>query len=860
MRSVLLSLGFLLATTSIVAQDHGDYDFTPNQNRADQLFEREYYGRALTIYKGLEKKDKENAHLKRQIAECYRRTGDMKMALDYYQKASFDEAGSEYYFYYAEVLAQNGKYGEAKRWYEQYLAIKSDAVAAERLADLNELEPLYADSSFYNIVNLAFNSKQKDFSPFYDVDGVVFVSSRRRPLLDDFKHRYHRDESLYLSLYEANDPQNQSEEQVAFFFKKQLGTAFHEGPGIIFDEGRKLFFTRNNVKKGHVVLKGEDGYTRLKLFYSERPKTDGYWSDPLELPFNSAEFSTGHPAILDNGRVLVFASDRPGGYGGPDLYRSVKEGENWSEPENLGATINTAGKEMFPFISQDGSTLYFASEGHGGLGGLDIYRSTITNNQFSSPINMGYPINSPRDDFGLIYNPEKSEGYFSSDREGGKGSDDIYYFKFTKPPFVKLEGVIVDEDSREPIENAVITLSNNNQNINSKLSGPGGRFDFELEWDREYLVEGTKATYSRDSAVRNTFGSATLIDDVLLEIKKELIIISGVVSDIDTKIPLDSSKVIVTNETTGEKFGFITAEDGFYQFYGLPNMKYAFKTKKHTYFTELGDVNTMGIRSGEIRKDFPLEPIVLGKPIRLGNIYFDLDKADITTRAAVELDKFIATLNDNPSIIVELGSHTDSRGSDAYNLRLSQRRATSSGEYVISQGIMERRIASRGYGETALTNECDDGVRCSEEKHEVNRRSEFKVLGFLPDLETEEEKSLLWLDPNQLSDELLAEGGNSKIKLVNDGKNVGDYAIKGRVLDEDTGQPIQGVQVFLKSVGLNSVFETASSKDGSYAMSALPAGEYELLGVLEGYLESGIKVTLGDAGELEEYEIELKRK
>ncbi len=842
MRKVLV-ISMLFFSLVGATQDHGDYDFTPNQSRADQLFDRKYYGRALTIYTSLIKKKNvanEN-YLNLRIAECYRRINKVDVSKEWYQKANFDEAPSEYSFYYAEVLMQNREYEEAAKWYQDYLLVKSDPVAERRLASINAITEYYQDSSFYDIQNLAFNSEQKDFSPFYTVDGIVFVSSRKRPIIDEFKQRYHLDESLFLNLYHAKKPKSDGDKQVNFFFKKQLGSAFHEGPGVIFDDGLKMYFTRNNVKSGHKVLKGEDGFTRLKLFYAERKDTKSYWDEPVELPFNDANFSNGHPAILDEGNTLVFVSDRPGTVGDADLYLSRKDGDTWSEPINLGSEINTPQKEMFPFISKDGSTLYYASDGLGGLGGLDIFRVTIENGEFGKPENLGFPVNSSKDDFGLIINDAGKEGYFASNREGGVGDDDIYYFNYSKPPYVRLEGVIVDEDTREPISDADIVLRDaDGQRLETAKSSPLGQFGFQVAWDREYEVHGTKTSYTADSTTRNTFGSATLIDDVLLEIKKELIIISGVVSDINTSIPLDSSKVIVTNETTGEKFGFVTAEDGFYQFLGQPDMVYNFKVKKYRYFTELGNVSTLGIRSGNITKDFQLEPIVLGKPIALGDIYFNLDKWDITTQAAVELNKFVATLQDNPSIVVELGSHTDCRGSDSYNLRLSQRRASSSVDYVISEGIADRRIESRGYGETELTNECDDGVDCPEEKHSVNRRSEFKVLGFLPDFETEEEQGLLWLDASAVSDRLLSEGGNSKLAIVNS-ENKGNASIEGTIRDEDNGNGLANVTVILKEADTNSVFQAQTDSQGYYTFEELPKGKYQLIGTKEGYAEAGLK-------------------
>ena len=846
MRIIVVALGLLTVTLGF-AQDHGDYDFTPNQSRADQLFEREYYGRALDIYQSLIKKKKNSgdANITLKIAACYQRMGQVEESLKWYEKSSFDQAMSTQYFDYAEVLAANGRYKEAAKWYRDYLSYGEDLVARRRLNSIVMADRFYRDSSFFNIAHLSLNSEEKDFSPFFNGKKLVFVSSRKRPVIDEFKHRYHLDESLFLNLYQCDDPLSTSE--VGFFFKKQLGTAFHEGPGVIFDNGLKMYFTRNNVKSGHSLQKDEDGWTRLKLFYSEREKDTDAWKNPAELPFNSSEFSTGHPTILRNGNTVVFVSDRPGGYGEADLYITSKSGENWSEPRNLGPEINTAAKEMFPFITADGKKLFFASEGHGGLGGLDIFESEIDGETFGKPRNLGHPINSARDDFGLIYLDSAGIGYFTSNRPGGKGDDDIYYFIYNKPSSVILRGIVVDEDTQEPIPGATVALDGPDNRQQTALSGSVGEFEFEVGWDQKYDLLASKSGYSQDTTSADTYSNEAVVDGIILELKKEMILISGVVSDQETSQPLDSSKVIVTNLKTGNKFGFLTRSDGFYQFVGEPDVQYAFKTKKYKYFTELGAVSTMGIRSGTIEKDFELDPIVIGKPIRLGNIYFDLAKWDITTRAATELDKFVATLTDNSAIIVELGSHTDCRGSDPYNLNLSQQRATSSANYVVSQGIARNRIEAKGYGETVLTNECDDGVKCTEEQHEVNRRSEFKVLGFLPDEESEEELSLLWLDPNQLSDRLLSESGAQPVKLVNADISKGTHIVTGSVTDEDSGAPIEGAKVFLKLDQTNLVFETVTAADGTYNFEEIPSGKFELVGTRQGYLESGLRVSLNES-------------
>jgi outer membrane protein OmpA-like peptidoglycan-associated protein len=360
------------------------------------------------------------------------------------------------------------------------------------------------------------------------------------------------------------------------------------------------------------------------------------------MPFNSDEYSCGHAALSPDGKTLYFISDMPGGCGGTDIYKTVMTVKNdssiqWSAPENLGDVINTAGNEMFPYVHKDG-TMYFSSDAHNTLGGLDIFSSVFENGKWSSPENLNYPINSSKDDFAFVLNDDNKTGYISSNRND---LDKIYEISLPDPVFI-LKGIVSDKNTGAVIENASVEMLN-------KKSG-----------SKEMLFTNKKGEYQ-------------------------------------AKLKAETSYSI-----QAEKEGYLK-----------PNPQ---------------EVTTVGKKRSETFKaDFKLEKLVLDKPIAIENIYYDLDKWDIRKDAALELDKFVILLNNNPQIIVELSSHTDSRADDNYNQVLSEKRARAAVKYVIKKGVSPNRLKWKGYGESQLVNRCSNGVDCFEEEHQQNRRTEFKI-------------------------------------------------------------------------------------------------------------------------------------
>ncbi|MGB0838535.1 MAG: OmpA family protein [Chitinophagales bacterium] len=395
------------------------------------------------------------------------------------------------------------------------------------------------------------------------------------------------------------------------------------------------------------------------------------WTSPYSFPYNGNGYSMGHPSITKDAQTIYFTSNIAGGYGGTDIYACQKEGNKWGKPTNLGETINTAGDEMFPFIAEDG-TLYFASDGLPGIGNLDLFSSRpISASSWEKPNNLRAPINSPQDDFGFIINADNSYGYFSSNRLAGKGADDIYSFTMQQQS-CQIKGRVFDKSTGEGIKGAVLRLMTGAGQEAVFRTASDGRYIFEVMPDRDYNINATKEFYFTQTLPISTKGrdcSAPLEQDIALDIELSKI------PDIDT---------------------------------------------------ETGKLNTpIRIVSGgeNSHPDLPLPDI--------NHIYYDLDKHNIRPDAALELDKIVAFMQQNPELILELGAHTDTRGTGLYNQTLSERRAKSATDYIVGKGVSIANITAIGYGEMYPINGCIDGVDCVEDQHQENRRTEFVITGYL---------------------------------------------------------------------------------------------------------------------------------
>ncbi|MEM7382114.1 MAG: OmpA family protein, partial [Bacteroidota bacterium] len=624
--------------------------------KADQYFAKMWYAEAAELYELFlsENENEQNFEIIQKAGDSHYFNTNMERAYYWYDilyNKHKDEMSADNLFKYAHSLKGTGKYSRAKRLmllYNKQMA-KEEAAAINRYSRAkNEkvLDNILGTEENFSIKNIAVNSEYSDFAPmFYRDDRVVFASAMDSSFFST--RRYKWNNQPYLDLYVAKINKESNEVRNATKFSKKINTKYHEASVAFSPDNETMYFTRNNY--GKKLKRDKNGINHLKIYMSN--KVDGEWTEATELPFNSDSFSTGHPALSPDGKQLYFVSDMPGSIGETDIFVvDILGPGQFSEPRNLGPGVNTERREMFPFISN--KKLYFSSDGHVGIGGLDIYEAPLDEeNGFGEVRNIGKPVNSKVDDFSYIINEETQKGFFASNRRGGKGDDDIYSFKRLIPEEANknaIAGVVTELVTGEVMPEAlVILLDENNRKLKEIVTGEDGSFVFEdLDSNTKYTLKTVKGNFFDDEQLITTKDNELVEASVSMKRLQELIAI----------------------------------EDGI-------------------------------------------------KKLKTEMIYFDFDKHYIRSDASDELDKLVEVMNEYQDMVIRIESHTDSRGKRAYNKYLSDQRAKSTRDYLISKGIDPKRIESAiGYGEERLLNECDGSVRCSSAKHQMNRRSEFIIV------------------------------------------------------------------------------------------------------------------------------------
>lgn len=506
---------------------------------------------------------------------------------------------------------------------------------------------LNAQEVNYTIKNLEVNSIHQDFGITIVRDSlVVFASTRNRKSIR--KKRYIANSQSFLELYKGkigDDGEIIDVEPLS----KALNSKFHDANVTFTKDYKTIYFTSGNYENKKIV-KDTLGWN-LNQIYKAAVYGDGEFGEIESMPFNNDNYQTGHPMLNKDETKLYFISDMPGTLGLTDIFVvDINKDGSYGEPQNLGPNVNTEGKEMFPYVDAD-DVLYYASDGkEDGFGGLDIYATLLVNNEaVNGSINIGEPMNSESDDFALVYRNGKSSGYFSSNREGGKGDDDVYYFDEINPIVFECNQTVIgeakDAKSNEILINAKIEVyDKNGRMLINTSSDESGNFSFKIDCGIEYEIVGSKEDYST------------------------------------------ASKHVVSNKQN--------------------NLAISIVLNLEPVFVEI---------SGELILSIP-------------SIYFDLDKSNIREDASIDLQKVIDIMNKSSEIIIEYRSHTDSRGSDSYNLKLSENRARATASWLIEHGINTSRISGNGFGETQLLNKCSNGVPCSDQEHQLNRRSEFVIM------------------------------------------------------------------------------------------------------------------------------------
>ncbi|AWI24422.1 OmpA family protein [Flavobacterium pallidum] len=614
---------------------------------ADKKYEQYSYIDAIAIYEQVAKKGYKSVELFEKLGNAYYFNSDFeKSAIWYTELFSLNqEVEAEYYYRYAQSLKSIGSYDRAN----EMMALFSQKSAADNRAKIyasntDYLEKIKENSGRFNIKNAGLNSEQSDYGGAFFGDDLVFTTARDTggPFVRKMKWSNQAFSNLYSSKAKVDGSMAKPEK-----FTNILNSKFNEASAVFTKDQKTMYFTRNNYTDGKKG-RSKDRRTLLKLYRATFDEIE--WVDVEELDFNSEEFSCAHPALSPNDRVLYFASDMPGGFGQSDIYKiKVYTDGTFSKPENLGPSINTEGKETFPFVSDD-NELYFASDGHPGLGGLDVFVSKITEDgKQEEVLNLGEPLNSSQDDFAFMIDSKSRNGFFSSNRPGGIGSDDIYRFTETRKITCEqvLDGYVTDEETGDFLGNAQVVLLDSNFNIIKEMyASELGYYKFQVLCDRQYYLRASKLKHET--------------------------------KEVNVVIPKEYGKTAVNIALDKRSLKFAKGDD-------------------------------------------------VGPKLGIRMIYFDLDKSVIRPEAAVELQKVLVLMQSNPKLKIDIRSHTDSRQTKKYNQKLSDRRAKATMNWLIKQGIAASRLTAKGYGESQPVNKCKDGVECTEEEHQQNRRSQFIV-------------------------------------------------------------------------------------------------------------------------------------
>ena len=697
---------------------------------ANRRYENLNYTGAIPFYKSLlnNKKNENNTNYIKKLAISYKLTNQNELAEPLFARLAKLDTAFENKLMYVESMVQSKKYEQALTYINQ---AQLNSVNDVRIIELKESLNKYQELSNYNdecflVAKLPLNTvNESDFAPAFYANGIVFASTRSRSDIVSRNHLWTN--RNYTSLYFANESDGFKNSEK---FANNLSGKYNFGPATFHVPTRTMYYSVNNQKK-----KAINGYKNLNIKSAKFDLNKEEWVKSNLFQYNSIEYASTHPCLSNDGKYLYFSSDMPGGLGGMDIYVCQWVDSMWSTPLNLGANVNTPSDEVFPFVWND-SILYFASNGRGGLGGLDLFSFDLRLKTKKAE-NMGSPFSSFADDFAYIREPKADKGYFSSSRGNNGINDDIYSYKRIKNKTVKAKLMVVDNTTDSIIVNASIKyniepLSNNTSSSVANLS------IVELDLNGNYTFNASAESYTSATITKKITKSDTLIVIRLNKIFSGCIV-KGNVSNKYTHENLDSALVTILNVTTNQiEFKTYTDVNGNYKFVGLkPNSTYTITAEKAGYVLQKNNLSTIGNpctfnkgRETDYVSDFKLVKNLLGKKIVIDNIYFDLNKHNIRPDAAIELEKIVTVMNENPEIIIELSSHTDSRGSDKYNLALSDRRAKASASYIVSRGIPKSRIYGVGKGEKELMNQCKNGVVCTEELHQKNRRTEFKIVGF----------------------------------------------------------------------------------------------------------------------------------
>lgn len=643
LKHTLVSLILTSAITSATAQDK-------TTKKANKNFKNYSFAEAIEGYEELVEKGFTEEGIYKNLGDANYNNANYSEAANWYSKLFAMEnasTNSDDMYRYAQSLKSSKEYEASDLWMQKYQTAKTEDIRSIKIVNNPDyMKKIENASGRYDVKSLTVNSSASDFAPAFKGEDLVFSTARDSGTVTKAIHSWNN--KPFTNLYSAKASLNGDFSPATKL--SSLSKKTHETSAVFTKDGTKVYFTRNNSNNGS-FSRDIAGISRLKIYSADL--SNGQWSNITELPFNGDGYSTAHPALSPDERKLYFASDMAGTTGASDIFVvDINKNGSFGTPENLGSEINTEARETFPFVSAS-NVLYFASDGHPGLGGLDIFATQLDDMDNLYIVNVGKSVNSEQDDFAYIVNEETSKGYFTSNREGGQGSDDIYGFieneKIDLTCNTLVEGVVKDQDTGEPLGNAAVTIyDTNNEIVSEGNSNNDGSFSLEGDCrDGDYKIVVSKDEYNNGDKMF-AIVSANDTSDVEISLKKTI---------------------------------------------------------------------TRALAGTDLIKFLSLEPV-----------YFDLDKADIRPDASATILKVIEYMNLYPDVKIQVQSHTDEKAGKRYNDGLSQKRADNTVLYLISNKMDASRVSGKGFGETKLINDCSDWSKCTPEKNEENRRSEFIVL------------------------------------------------------------------------------------------------------------------------------------
>ena len=682
-------------------------------NQAETYFKEYRFAEATPIYKELidvdqiKLVDHENvfrhAIISADKSHDYNFEYELLKKIAFSDKYTFDDA---YQFFQLSLYL--GFYDKAKEILSQPI-IQNSSDQRKSLLDRYQggevFNDYYLDTTIFRFAKSNFNSGYGDFNPVYHPNGIVFTSARDLAL-----RKSTFDNSSYLNQYIYQKDSTVKE-------LKFLEVAKHDGTSF-YDSINKIWYYSKNLEVNKVTRLSKTGL----FIYDEKTQ--------IETPFayNSPFYFTAQPSLSEDGQTLWFSSDREGGFGKSDIWYSKKNNQTWSEPINAGELINTSENEMFPFAQ--GKFLYFSSNGHPGLGGLDIYSAINTNGSFSALENLGANLNSNGDDFSLVLDKTEKNGYFASNRENF--IDNIYSLKVNRLVFIvkgKFESPNVEYAD---IKKVPLYVKESGVIIDTLFQDSTLNVQFVAKKNKSYEFEVNEEQYLPISESYSTVGK-TVSDTSykVFELITKLVDVDLFVFDSTSNAPLINAKVNLRNKANGLIESFNSDQNGHIFAKLLRNNEFEIVSEfeGYEYYTSIFNTNT---KEKEVKVSIPMKkveiPLVVGTIIPMHNLGFEFNKWNLDQESKLELDRIANILKENPKVKVEFESHTDSRGSAAYNLNLSKKRTQSAVTYLLSKGVDKNYIDGKWFGETELINECADGVPCTPEQHKENRRTQIRIV------------------------------------------------------------------------------------------------------------------------------------